>query len=299
VATLDPAAGEVKGLESQEQRENARAIIATGIRLKVPERGLIVAIATAMQESTLRNLNYGDRDSVGLFQQRNAWGTREQRTDPEQAAAMFFTGGHAGQPGLLDIKGWQAMPVTAAAQAVQRSAFPTAYARWESLAVQVVSGVSGAAVETCDEPAAAADGAWVLPVSGYTLTSPFGMRYHPIRHVNVLHAGADMAVDDGTAVKAASSGKVTIAGGSDPGGYGLYVEVDHGKTGPSSEDIRTRYGHLSKVGVSVGDTVKAGQQIALSGHSGGATGPHLHFEVRTDGTPIDPIQWIKGKGLKP
>jgi D-alanyl-D-alanine carboxypeptidase-like protein len=132
------------------QWANAKAIIDTGLSLHVPQKGLVVAIATAMQESTLRNLPGGDRDSVGLFQQRAAWGTFAQRTDPAQSATMFFKGGHGGQRGLLQVPGWEDMAVTVAAQAVQVSAFPTAYAKWETLARTVVSTVAqDAPVEPC------------------------------------------------------------------------------------------------------------------------------------------------------
>jgi len=91
----------------------------------------------------LRNLPYGDRDSVGLFQQRASWGSLEQRMDPHQAASMFYTGGSGGQPGLLDISGWQNMTVTDAAQAVQRSAYPNAYADDEPLARALVAQITG------------------------------------------------------------------------------------------------------------------------------------------------------------
>ena len=127
-----------------EQRKNAATIISVGRDLRVPERGLVVAIATAMQESTLRNLDHGDRDSVGLFQQRAPWGSFAERTNPAKSARMFFTGGSATsdgweEPGLIDIAGWQGMEVWEAAQAVQASGFPYAYAKWEDLALKVVS----------------------------------------------------------------------------------------------------------------------------------------------------------------
>jgi peptidoglycan DL-endopeptidase CwlO len=121
-----------------EQLGHARTIIDVGQRLQIPSRGWVIAIATALQESTLRNLPNGDRDSVGLFQQRNAWGSFAERTDPAASAEMFYTGGRAGQRGLLDISGWQQLSLTRAAQAVQVSAFPLAYAKWESLATALI-----------------------------------------------------------------------------------------------------------------------------------------------------------------
>ena len=118
---------------SEEQMRNARIINDVGLKMGIPERGRIIAIATAMQESTLRNLNYGDRDSLGLFQQRpsQGWGSADQITDPQYAATKFYEG-------LLKVKGWENMTVAQAAQAVQRSAFPDAYAKWEHMATQIV-----------------------------------------------------------------------------------------------------------------------------------------------------------------
>ncbi|HEY4225987.1 MAG TPA: LysM peptidoglycan-binding domain-containing protein [Pseudolysinimonas sp.] len=125
---------------SEEMAANARVIIQTGQRLGVPDRGIVIALAAAMQESGLRNLDYGDRDSLGLFQQRpsTGWGTPAQILDPGYAAELFYGGQgnpNAGRTrGLLDIPSWQSMSVTQAAQAVQISAYPDAYAKWESSA---------------------------------------------------------------------------------------------------------------------------------------------------------------------
>jgi hypothetical protein len=107
------------------QTANAATIGAVGLRRKVPQRAIVVALATAFQESKLENLDGGDRDSVGLFQQRpsQGWGTREQIADPRYAANAFYTA-------LLKVKGWQQMRITDAAQAVQRSAHPEAYQKW-------------------------------------------------------------------------------------------------------------------------------------------------------------------------
>ena len=148
------ATGSVAGTTVQlddDQLGNARTVISVGEQLDVPRRGQVVALATALQESTLVNLDRGDLDSVGLFQQRTSWGTFAQRTDPATAAEMFYTGGQAGQPGLLDIRGWTGMSVTAAAQAVQRSAFPTAYAKWEPTAVGLVTRIGGGDPVGCSD----------------------------------------------------------------------------------------------------------------------------------------------------
>jgi hypothetical protein len=117
-----------------EQLGNAAAIVATGREMGVPERGLWVALATALQESTLRNLDYGDRDSLGLFQQRpsQGWGTPAQVRDPRYASRKFYEG-------LLQVPGWEEMPLWQAAQTVQRSAFPLAYQRWDQEAADILA----------------------------------------------------------------------------------------------------------------------------------------------------------------
>lgn len=108
-----------------EQMANAATITAVGVSRKVPQRAVVVALATALQESKLENLAGGDRDSIGLFQQRpsQGWGTPEQIGDPRYATRKFYTA-------LLKVKGWQKMRVTDAAQKVQRSAYPEAYEKW-------------------------------------------------------------------------------------------------------------------------------------------------------------------------
>ncbi|WP_136587750.1 LysM peptidoglycan-binding domain-containing protein [Microbacterium hydrothermale] len=124
------------GLDA-EQSENARLIIRVGRELGVSDRGILIALGTAMQESWLRNLDWGDRDSLGLFQQRPSagWGTPEQIRDPERSTRVFYGG--AGDPngaatrGLLDIPGWETLAYADAAQAVQISAYPDRYAQWE------------------------------------------------------------------------------------------------------------------------------------------------------------------------
>lgn len=136
---IAPAATGVTGLTA-EMAANARIIVSVGRSLGVSDYGIVIALATAMQESSMRNINYGDRDSLGLFQQRPSagWGTPEQLLNATHAARLFYggpSGPNAGKTrGLLDIAGWQSMAVTQAAQKVQISAFPNAYAKWESSA---------------------------------------------------------------------------------------------------------------------------------------------------------------------
>ena len=130
-----PSGGSVTPLTA-EMRTHASTIIQVGRQLGVPEYGIVIALATAMQESTLRNLSWGDRDSVGLFQQRpsSGWGTAADLQVPSHAATLFYVGRSGYTRGLLDIPGWQGMTLTRAAQAVQISAYPDAYAKWEASA---------------------------------------------------------------------------------------------------------------------------------------------------------------------
>ncbi|GAA2560205.1 hypothetical protein GCM10010435_34320 [Winogradskya consettensis] len=122
------------------QMANAATISAVGMRRKMSERAIVVALATALQESKLENLDTGDRDSVGLFQQRpsQGWGTPEQIQDPRYAADKFYTA-------LKKVKGWKKMRVTDAAQKVQRSAYPNAYEKWADESEVLTKALTGRA----------------------------------------------------------------------------------------------------------------------------------------------------------
>ncbi|KAB5604485.1 cobalt transporter [Bifidobacterium jacchi] len=127
--------------------------IATGRGL--PDRAVTVALATAMQESRLMNLDYGDRDSLGVFQQRpsQGWGSADQVMDVTYAANAFFNV-------LVTVQGWQSMPVEDAAQAVQRSGYPDLYAQWDGMANAWMAGLTGqrpASISCAFEPATASD----------------------------------------------------------------------------------------------------------------------------------------------
>ena len=137
-----PTPNEVRGFTAA-QLAVARTIVSVGRSLGASDRDILIALMAGFQESGLRNLNYGDRDSLGVFQQRAGWGTASQRLDPVQSARMFFTGGHQGQRGLLDFANRNGMSLTQAAQAVQVSAFPNAYAKWESRARGLLGELGG------------------------------------------------------------------------------------------------------------------------------------------------------------
>lgn len=129
-------------------------------------------------------------------------------------------------------------------------------------------------------------GKLVWPTPGYyTITSPFGWRVHPILHTKKLHTGIDIGAPMGASVVAANDGTVVIAGWVS--GYGNTVVINYGG------GISTLNGHNSVLLVSTGQKVKRGQVISKVGSTGNSTGPHCHFEVRQNGTPVDPMPWLK------
>lgn len=450
------------------QMTNAYTIYLQGRRQNISEFGIIVALATASQESDFLNLaNDGeggdlasdqtdvgqsvdlDHDgvgtnngSLGVFQQQYPWwGGIKQLMTPQIAAQKFFNA-------LKAIQGWQDMAVTEAAQAVQSSAYPTAYADDEPLArrlftafekhgdstdVDNLTTVSGPSTQcgagdamvcpptespaengltpdalrvlrcvnqefgphtysgvgerptnsTSDHPSGRAvdimidswqaekgnkegyaiarwarrhaadlgvtyiiwdariwsvernnegwrpyehpsgstdptsmhldhvhvsvvgnaagndntttseDGT-VLPLKAgsYTLSSPYGWRASPTTGESELHGGQDMAAPAGTPIRAAQAGKVTVAEWCDTCGFGYYVVV---KTG----DTEIYYAHQSKMHVTAGRKVDAGDVIGEVGSTGNSTGDHLHFEVRVNGTAVEPMKWLRGRGLDP
>jgi murein DD-endopeptidase MepM/ murein hydrolase activator NlpD len=129
-------------------------------------------------------------------------------------------------------------------------------------------------------------GAMGWPAPDYVrISSPYGWRFHPVLNRRKLHTGVDLASPSGSRVLAAADGEVIFAGSY--GGYGNAVIIDHGS------GLSTLYGHNSSLMVGVGEKVKRGQQIARVGSTGLATGPHVHFEVRKSGSPVDPMPYLK------
>jgi murein DD-endopeptidase MepM/ murein hydrolase activator NlpD len=308
------------------QMQHAQTVADIAAARGLPAHAVTVALATAWQESRLRMLaNDGssphltpeqaavtatslghphdgvgsDHDSVNLFQQRwvAGWGTVAELMDPVFAAGAFFDR-------LVTVPGWQALPLTDAAQAVQVSAYGDAYARWEALARELTAVLWPAAQARAADPAAAvsgvcpglavAAGSWIRPTAG-TLTSGYGDRR------GTLHAGVDIAGPRGTPVHAAAGGTVVRAectsaycdrdGSLGLAGYGNLVEVDHGG------GVTTRYAHLSAVTVVPGQRVATGALLGFQGSTGNSTGVHLHLEVRVDGVPVDPVPWLADRGV--
>jgi murein DD-endopeptidase MepM/ murein hydrolase activator NlpD len=284
-----------------EQLGNVATILTVGNSKAVPPWGWVVATATAMQESTLRNLPGGADDSIGLFQQRpsQGWGTPQQLRDPAYQAGKFFDK-------LVTIEGWQQMPLTEAAQKVQLSAYPDAYAKHTAEAIRLVShvgaalGLSTVGINPCGEVSAQG---WTQPVRALVV-SGFRTSERP------GHDGVDLGAPRHTTIVAAASGTVqrvrcnaidNRTGGEwgchrdgDPNltkGCGWYVDIGH----PGG--ITTRYCHMQTAPyVKVGDPVIAGQPIGIVGSTGHSSGPHLHYEVHVNGGPVDPEGWMRAHG---
>lgn len=124
---------------------------------------------------------------------------------------------------------------------------------------------------------------WMLPATDYDLSSPYGQRW------GRLHAGVDLAVPLGTPVYAMHSGTVVLARWHQ--GYGYAVIIDHG------DGVETLFGHNSSLLVSEGQTVEAGERIALAGNTGYSFGPHIHLEVHINGEAVDPTPWLQERGV--
>ena len=424
-----------------EQTRNAKTIIAIGKKRGLSDRDIKIALMTAAQESGIRNLNYGDRCSLGVFQQqwclknkatgKPVWGTRAQVTNVTYATNRFFEG-------LEAVKNRNSMSLTQAAQAVQHSAYPNAYAKHEPLARAILAAYGDAVV--VDDPSAgiisagctmgilavdaaveaaeskvgskpgtpdgknpagtslvtwayrtagiavdtnaatqlrdgvgvedrrdlargdllyygsgkranrvamyvgddtiisvdakgvarkipltykryigavrpvpvpyraiaigygtdgslAAAGSWTVPIQGsYRVSSPYGPRKiikTPNGSTkNAYHDGVDLAAPAGRPILAAAGGKI-VAMKRLSTSYGWHIIIDHG------DGITTLYAHMSGFarGLSVGNTVTAGQIIGKVGSTGNSTGNHLHFSVRVDGKHVEPVRFMKNHGV--
>lgn len=307
-AGMPAAGGPAVATLSAEQSGNARVIVTVAGQVGAGQQGAVVGIMTALQESELKNISYGDRDSLGLFQQRAPWGSVADRTNPAVSATLFFTLDKGpGLRGLLAVPGWQQMPAWQAAQSVQGSAFPTAYAKWESVATAAVAAIlADAAVTLPATPAAAPiacpavqqaafagpPGSWTQPEAPgtYVRTSPFGMRVNPVTGLYRLHGGTDLANTKqkcGAPTRAAAAGVATVK--VDPS-YGNLVILDNGG------GIETYYAHHARVIVTTGQTVTAGQQLGFEGTTGNSNGCHLHFEVHVNGQRVDPQPFMTARG---
>ena len=309
---------------SKAQLANAATIVRTGLEMRIPRRGVVVALAAAHQES--RFLNYAndghggdlrgdqagierslaithqavgsDHGSLGVFQQQWPWwGSMPELMNPATAAGKFYQ--H-----LVTVPGWEKMPVTEAAQAVQRSAYPDAYADDEALAEDLLddpglsNGSASQAVWTGEDSDSLCDSTDVVdgPVaSPLARTVPFTDQHNfgsNGGHWAHGHTGTDLSTPCGTPVRAATAGTVIIETDQSWAGPWL-VQVSTGKG-----RLTTWYAHMQEVDVAAGQSVQAGQQIGKVGSLGNSTGCHLHFEVHPRGGSIyedgvDPSEWLQ------
>ena len=155
------------------------------------------------------------------------------------------------------------------------------YKEW--LATYVPTKPSG--TDTTPSTQAPSSSGWIKPLKSYTITSPFGMRIHPIHKVERFHEGVDMAAPEGTPIYAAKSGKVTTTS-YQAGGAGYYVSINHG------DGFASIYMHMTHYIVKPGQHVSTGQVIGYVGSTGGSTGPHLHFGISYNGTYVNPMSYI-------
>ena len=139
--------------------------------------------------------------------------------------------------------------------------------------------------DTMPSTQAPSSSGWVKPLRSYTITSPFGMRVHPISGVYKMHEGVDLSAPQGTPIYAAKSGKVTTTS-FQAGGAGYYVSINHG------DGFSSVYMHMTHYIVKPGDYVNAGQVIGYVGSTGGSTGPHLHFGIAYNGKYVNPMNYI-------
>jgi murein DD-endopeptidase MepM/ murein hydrolase activator NlpD len=281
-----------------EQVSNVVTILNVGSAKGVPPWGWVIAVATALQESGLRNPAGGADDSIGLFQQRpsQGWGTAQQLADPGYQAGKFFDK-------LLTIPGWEELPPAEAAQRVQVSAYPDAYAKHTDAATRLVNQVATALGLPAISNECTTGQGWTQPVHA-PIVSGFRTPQRP------SHDGVDLGARRGTPVQAASAGTVTVVrcnvvpeshgcdidGSPQIPGCGWYVDIEH--TG----GVVTRYCHmLTRPIVQEGQYVNTGQVIGLVGSSGHSSGPHLHYEVHigshASDSAIDPVNFMEERGV--
>lgn len=297
----------VDGFDADQVR-NAAVIISVAQQRDIPPRGWVIGVATAMQESWLRNLPHlgqkNDHDSIGLFQQRPSmgWGTPEQLLDPAYAAGKFFEK-------LVKVSGWEKMALTDAAQAVQVSAYPDAYAKHEPRASRIVNALTGGGAHAagsntqlrCAGSGEISAAGWTVPVPGALVGSGFRSSERP------NHQGIDLIAGKGEKIFAAAAGEVLVSvcqstdgcvgdGGVHVRGCGWYVDILH------AGNVITRYCHMvRRPEVRVGQMVAAGQLIGYVGSTGHSSGPHLHYEVHLNGDghktgAVDPLPFMASVG---
>lgn len=268
--------------DRQEQHANAELIVSIGSERGFSSYSIAIAVATAIQESDLRNLSYGDRDSLGLYQQRpsQGWGTAEQIKTPSYAINTFYdrleTVENRDQRQMIDV----AMAI----QIPNETAYLSRW-QWDGIATDIVDGRgSDAATDSAVTCGSVMIDGWRAPLDTIVVTSPYGMRIHPTLGIRLQHNGVDFEGDSGQPIYAVNGGSVTYRQISNLG-LGNYIEIDHGN------GIVSGYGHMSGISSlgDLGDQVNAGDIIGYVGTTGRSTGNHLHFVIKVDGESTDPM----------
>lgn len=299
-----------------DQLTNAAHIINAAQALGLDQAAQILGVMTAMGESSLVNINYGDNainpngtvaDSIGLFQQQSSWGSVADRMDPTKSATLFYQR-------LKTISGWQNLEPTIAIHKVQGNADPYHYAPYQSPATGIVKALSGGTAGTTvaasttassAEPSGTAtvvaasggcgDGSTVLPLTGpFDRTSNFGPRKTPTEGASSWHPGYDLQVrvsgtssgasgySCGSPILAAQAGTVTVASG-----YTISVKSAQGYT------ISYLHMYPADMKVKPGDPVTAGEQLAVTGTNGPSTGCHLHIQIDKAGSTNQQVSALK------
>jgi len=292
----------------EEQQYNATQIVLAAGDRDLPARAAIIALATAMQESQLINVDHGDEagpDSRGLFQQRNSWGPIETRMNPYESAGLFYDR-------LVAVENWESIPLTQAAQAVQISAFPDAYAKHESdarnvffnainnsnPAINVLIAISDWIKKQADIIGTESDkecateatdlypvGTWLNPYcndSMMMVTSYFGPRgaISGTTHATAsYHTGMDFyAATGGRNADLCAAASGTVMNIYKTGGCGNSIVIN------TDDGLSYVYCHMKEApAVNVGDHVEAGDFIGHQGTTGNSSGEHLHWEISTKG----------------
>jgi len=259
--------------------------------------GALGAVDTSSASALVRAQTYARSDASLLGARLVALNVLERRLEAEQRSAELARSEAEASAADLDARlaaQTQALNDATAANAASQVAVARSLGAGASLVALIVDPHFGsdaitaalAFVQHGQGDPTTLDGIFALPIPGAPLGSPYGMRIDPITGAVGYHPGVDLGADARTPIHAASAGVVIVAG--DCGGYGNCVVIDHGTS------LATVYGHQSQVLSQVGDIVAAGQVIGLVGSTGISTGPHLHFEVRLHGVPIDPVPLLAG-----
>ena len=286
-------------LLTQEQIDNAAALIRAAKKRGETDRATTILLMAAIQESSLINVASGDdwwfggqegaSDSRGLLQQRSeGWGDETCRLKPECAAGWFLDALKKVDSGSGDMGSM--------AQKVQGSAFPDAYAPHQQEAEDLLKAYNSTASTSPAIAGTSSNSPMVFPIVGQTLatstiTSDFGQRNQPTAGASTNHMGIDFGAKEGTPVVAIADGIINEVHTTDDNACGL--SVGYSLNSPTNDADGARYCHLSEVSVAMGDKVSKGQVIGKVGQTGAATGAHLHFEDVKGSSSVDPNPLLK------